>query len=91
MHTFAPANGILVFVRAFFLYAVWFPGQRPPRVDHAPNAGLVEAYTYRSNSTPDHIIWVCKLDFEKFDFIWFQLDKHVYMYFKSPALARLSQ
>ncbi len=73
------AHGILVFFPAFFyrfmLFDFWVKDTTGV-IDHAQTAyaslGLCEAYTCRSNSTPDCIICVCLLDFEKFNLVQFQ-------------------
>ncbi len=68
MHATPRACGILVFFPAFFYKFILFEfcvKDTAGTIDHA-SRGPVEAYTCRSKSTFSLIIWVCKLDFEKF-------------------------
>ncbi len=81
MHTSPYAYGILVFLLTFFYKFMLFEFQVKDAVgtiNHAQNTEVspvpVKAYTCKSYSTSNHIIWVCQLDFEKFDLVKIQSD-----------------
>ncbi len=70
MHTFPHAYGIFVFL-SLSSTNLCYSNFSSKTIDHVQivwaSQGPLEARTCRSNSTFNRFIWVCQLDFEKFD------------------------